>query len=365
MAGANDEQVAPGAEDAEQLGGAGLRVQHDDEIEEAIRERQGAGPAGLERHPALGVEAEAVDCRPHGSLGAVDTAHPGRGKLAGEEESSLGDSGAHDQHPFRRRHAQDGRRQRRERGRTHSRDVLTARPAARSPRVPAVQGQGPDRRLIILAGFALIAVAVVAAILIGRSGGGSEGGSSTTAGPNGCKEVEPPEPKQVSLKAPKQTVQKGEKLTAVVRTSCGTFDIALATGEAPKTANSFAYLAEEGFYDDLTFHRVIPGFVVQGGDPLGTGSGGPGYSVDERPPGNLSYTKGTVAMAKTGAEPPGRSGSQFFVVVEPDAGLPPEYALVGKVDKGYDVVARIAKQGTPEGTPKQTIVMEKVTIEHG
>jgi peptidyl-prolyl cis-trans isomerase B (cyclophilin B) len=225
--------------------------------------------------------------------------------------------------------------------------------------------QGSDRRLIILAVFALIAVAVVAAILISRSGGDDGDDSTTTASANRCKEVEAPKPKRVSLSAPQQTVEKGEKLTAIVETSCGTFDIALDTTRAPKTTNSFAYLAEEGFYDDLSFHRVAPGFVIQGGDPLGTGTGGPGYSVDEKPPANLSYTKGTVAMAKTSAEPPGRSGSQFYVVTAADAGLPPEYALVGKVDEGYDVVERIDKLGTPSEKPKQTVLIEKMTIEKG
>jgi len=223
--------------------------------------------------------------------------------------------------------------------------------------------QGTDRRLFILAGFAVVAIVVVAAILISRGGGGDD--SSTTASSDGCKEVEAPAPKKVSLKAPPQTVKKGEKLTAVVETSCGTFEIALATKEAPKTVNSFAYLAEEGFYDELTFHRIVPEFVIQGGDPEGTGSGGPGYSVVEKPPANLAYTKGVVAMAKTGAEPPGTSGSQFFVVTGADAGLPPEYALVGKVDKGMDVVERIGKLGTPAEQPKQTVLIDKVTIEKG
>ena len=118
--------------------------------------------------------------------------------------------------------------------------------------------------------FALIAIGVVAAILIGRSGGGSD--STTVASAAGCKQVEAPKPKHVSLQAPKQTVKAGEKLTAVVKTSCGTFEIALDTERAPKTANSFAYLADEGFYDDLTFHRIVPEFVIQGGDPLGTGT---------------------------------------------------------------------------------------------
>src|SRR5215217_5064016 len=108
--------------------------------------------------------------------------------------------------------------------------------------------QGPDRRLIILVVFAVVAIGVVAAILIGRGGGDDD--STTTASASGCKRVAKPKPKQVSLSAPKQTLKKGEGVTAVVATSCGTFEIALDTTRAPKTANSFAYLAEEGIYDD-------------------------------------------------------------------------------------------------------------------
>ena len=138
-----------------------------------------------------------------------------------------------------------------------------------------------DPRLVILAVFALAAVAVVAAILIGRSG---DGDSTASTAEGECKKVVAPAAKNVSLKAPKQTVQKGEELTAVVETSCGTFDIALDTTRAPKTVNSFVYLSEKGFYDGLTFHRIAPGFVIQGGDPLGNGQGGPGYTVVEAPP---------------------------------------------------------------------------------
>lgn len=224
-------------------------------------------------------------------------------------------------------------------------------------------GTQPDRRWIILAAFALIAVGVVAAILISRGGGSDD--SSAAAGAEGCEQVEAPQPKQVSLKAPKQVLKKGEEATAVVATSCGSFEIALDTERAPKTANSFAYLAEEGFYDDLTFHRIVPEFVIQGGDPEGTGAGGPGYTVVEKPPPNLAYTKGTVAMAKSSAEPPGSSGSQFYVVTGADAGLPPEYALVGKVSEGMDVVERIGKLGTQAEKPKQTILIESITIEKG
>jgi peptidyl-prolyl cis-trans isomerase B (cyclophilin B) len=229
-----------------------------------------------------------------------------------------------------------------------------------------MEGQ-KDWRWVILAAFAAMAAIVVGVILVSRGGGGGGSDSSTAAktGANGCKQVEAPQPKQVKLKAPEQTVRPGEKLTAVVETSCGSFEIALDTKRAPKTTNSFAFLAEEGFYDDLTFHRVVPGFVIQGGDPLGTGLGGPGYKVVEKPPANLAYTKGIVAMAKSSGEPPGTSGSQFFVVTGADAGLPPEYALVGKVSGGMDVVERIGKLGTAEEKPKQTVLIEKMTIEKG
>jgi peptidyl-prolyl cis-trans isomerase B (cyclophilin B) len=227
--------------------------------------------------------------------------------------------------------------------------------------------QQPDRRWIVLAVFALIAVGIVAAVLLSDGGGGdsSDDTSATEANAGGCEEVKAPEPKTVSFKAPEQVLEAGEEATVVMKTSCGTFEIALDTERAPKTANSFAFLAEEGFYDDLTFHRVAPGFVIQGGDPEGTGTGGAGYSVDEEPPPNLSYTKGVVAMAKSSADPPGRSSSQFYVVTAPDAGLPPEYALVGRVTEGFDAVTRIEKLGTPEETPKQTVLIEEATLERG
>jgi peptidyl-prolyl cis-trans isomerase B (cyclophilin B) len=217
-----------------------------------------------------------------------------------------------------------------------------------------------DRRWIVLAVFALVAVGVVAAILIGRSGGDGNSGSTGAAG---CEEVPEPKAKRVSFDKPKQTVEKGEEVSARIETSCGDFTIALDSTRAPKTVNSFVFLSEEGFYDGLPFHRIVPDFVIQGGDPLGNGTGGPGYSVDEKPPANLAYTKGVVAMAKTSAEPPGRSGSQFYVVTGADAGLPPEYALVGEVSEGMDVVERIGKLGTPTEEPKQTVIIKHAVIE--
>ncbi len=229
-------------------------------------------------------------------------------------------------------------------------------------------GAPKDRRWIILAVFALIAVVVVGAILISRSGGddGNSSGTSATTAQGDCKKVEAPAPKNVSLKAPEPEIEAGEEQTAVVETSCGTFKIELDTKQAPKTTNSFAYLAEEGFYDGLDFPRIAPGFVIQGGSPTGDTTGDAGYSIEEKPPANLEYTKGVVAMAKSSAEPPGRSGSQFYVVTAADAGLPPEYALVGKVSEGMDVVETIGKLAKPNTEePKQTVLIESITIEPG
>ncbi len=247
-----------------------------------------------------------------------------------------------------------------------------------------MQGEEVDRRWMILAGFAVLAAVIVGVILISRSGGSDNSGSKSTASKEtpakekpakekpakaenaACKEVEQPEPREESLPKPKMTTKKGEKVTAVVETNCGTFDIELATKEAPTIANSFAYLAEEGFYDELTFHRIVPEFVIQGGDPQGTGAGGPGYEVVEAPPSNLKYTLGTVAMAKTSEAPSGASGSQFYVVSGPQGEtLPPEYALVGHVTKGLSVVETIGELGGPEEKPTQPVVIEKMSIERG
>jgi peptidyl-prolyl cis-trans isomerase B (cyclophilin B) len=223
----------------------------------------------------------------------------------------------------------------------------------------------PDRSWSIRAVLALVAAFAVALAFTACGGDSDDDTTATTTEDKGCKQVAAPNPKSVSFKAPKQVLKQGEKATAVIKTNCGTFEIVLDTERAPKTANSFAFLVEEGFYDDLTFHRVVPGFVIQGGDPEGTGTGGPGYTVDEAPPANLSYTKGVVAMAKSEVDPPGRSGSQFYVVTAPDAGLPPEYALVGRVTEGFDVITQIEALGGPEEKPSQTVLIEEATIERG
>jgi peptidyl-prolyl cis-trans isomerase B (cyclophilin B) len=175
--------------------------------------------------------------------------------------------------------------------------------------------------------------------------------------------VSAPPAKEVQLARPRERLQGTAK--AKVETSCGTFTVALDVTRAPRTTSSFAYLARHGVYDDTAFHRIVPGFIIQGGDPTGRGTGGPGYFVDEPPPQSLSYTRGIVAMAKSAAEPPGRSGSQFFVVTEADAGLTPDYALVGWVASGFDVVQRINELGTSTGKPKAPVIIRGITIEGG
>lgn len=220
----------------------------------------------------------------------------------------------------------------------------------------------------------VVALALIVLALGACGGGGDEEGEgaageepAASSAEGECEAAEASSPKKVNLDPPPPK-PSAPKLTAVVATSCGSFDISLDTRRNPKTAASFEYLAENGVFDGTPFHRIVPGFVIQAGDPAGTGSGpGPGYSVDEPPPSDTAYTKGVVAMAKTEIEPPGRSGSQFFVVTAADAGLPADFAVAGEVSAGMEVVDRIAELGDPAsggtGVPLQVVVIDSVTIE--
>ena len=184
------------------------------------------------------------------------------------------------------------------------------------------------------------------------------------ASQNGCEKVDKPAPKpDGGQKPPDKPLGPDEHPELVFQTNCGSFTVRLDPKLAPKTGASLVKLATNGFYDNTIFHRIVPGFVIQGGDPTGTGTGGPGYSTVDKPPADARYTKGVVAMAKTAAEPPGTSGSQFFVVTPADAGLPPDYAIVGKVVDGLDVVERIGKLGNPATElPTKRVVIEKATV---
>jgi cyclophilin family peptidyl-prolyl cis-trans isomerase len=218
-----------------------------------------------------------------------------------------------------------------------------------------------------------VLLAVLAALMLALSacGGGDEEAESTPtpepqspAQASGCEQVEAPAPKEdAKLAKPKDRLERGGKYTATVTTSCGEFVIELDAKRAPRTGGSFKYLADKGFYDGLTFHRIVGGFVIQGGDPSGDGTGGPGYTVVEAPPSGLSYTKGIVAMAKGGNEPPGASGSQWFVVTAEDAQLPPDYALLGKVTQGQEVVDRIGVlPTTADEQPAEPVVIRSVKV---
>ncbi len=168
--------------------------------------------------------------------------------------------------------------------------------------------------------------------------------------------------------APEQVLEPGLDYRARIVTSCGTIVVNLYEDRTPKTANSFVFLAREGFYDGTIFHRVEPGFVIQGGDPTGTGEGGPGYTVEDElvAARHEGYPAGTLAMANAG---PNTNGSQFFLTLGQAGQLPPNYTVFGRVIEGLDVVERIGglpvhgDPGTGMQVPDEVVYVEAITIE--
>jgi cyclophilin family peptidyl-prolyl cis-trans isomerase len=151
--------------------------------------------------------------------------------------------------------------------------------------------------------------------------------------------------------------------TVHVQTNLGAFDIRLFVEGSPCTTSSFASLVRKRFFDGTRFHRIVPGFVIQGGDPTGTGRGGPGYTVVDKPSIYTAYIRRTVAMAKTAAEPPGTAGSQFFIVTGRMASLPSDYAVLGEISRGMDVVQRIGRLGDPvTEQPTRRVIVRRMTI---
>jgi peptidyl-prolyl cis-trans isomerase B (cyclophilin B) len=204
----------------------------------------------------------------------------------------------------------------------------------------------------------LLVLLPILVLLVGCGGGkndnASSGGGSMNCEIGGDKS-----------KADLADLDQDKTNSIVVDTSKGSFTFELATETSPCTSASFAGLVNKGFFDNLTFHRIVPGFVIQGGDPEGSGMGGPGYSTVDAPPQDTQYKKGLVAMAKTQAEPAGTSGSQFFVVTGPDVSLPPDYAVLGTVTDGMDVVEKIGKLGNPadpSGAPTETVKIDKMEL---
>ena len=159
---------------------------------------------------------------------------------------------------------------------------------------------------------------------------------------------------------PDLTIDLGAEHTAVIHTNKGDVTVELYAVDAPQTVNNFVFLASEGFYDGVIFHRVISGFMIQGGDPTGTGSGGPGYKFrDELGHSKSSYERGTLAMANSG---PNTNGSQFFIM-HADYGLPNQYSIFGKVTEGLEVVDQIAATATSAGDrPHDDIVISSIDV---
>ena len=159
---------------------------------------------------------------------------------------------------------------------------------------------------------------------------------------------------------PPMCIDVTRRYSAEMVTSKGTMTIALDPVAAPKTVNNFVFLARYHYFDGIFFHRVIPGFVLQGGDPRGTGTGGPGYEFEDELPRPGRYELGSLAMANAG---PNTNGSQFFVISGPSGvRLPPQYSLFGKVVNGLDVVAAVDALGTSSGKPKERVTIVSMTI---
>lgn len=211
------------------------------------------------------------------------------------------------------------------------------------------------------------------ALVLAGCGGGGKGGTTeqaaaptttaSTSASNPCTKATVHQHPNGGYKDAHLKLDPAKTYKLVFHTNCGAFTVTLDQKSAPHAAASLVSLAKRGFFNDTFFHRIVPGFVIQGGDPTGTGTGGPGYETHDTVAANADYAHGVVAMAKTGAEPAGTAGSQFFVVTGQDAGLPPDYAIVGKVTDGLDVVDLIGTFGDQTEQPSVAVVISKVDVE--
>jgi peptidyl-prolyl cis-trans isomerase B (cyclophilin B) len=218
-------------------------------------------------------------------------------------------------------------------------------------------------RLPLLLGATIVAATIAATPAQAASSAGCSSAKPPTAGK--------PRP---GFKKPATVLAKGKRYAIVMRTTCGTIRIVLDRKLGGAIPNSIAFLAKKHFYDGLTFHRVVADFVLQGGDPRGDGSGGPGYQVVGTPPRSYRYKLGDFAMAKTASAPAGGSGSQFFVIS--GAGgtqLPPDYGILGHATDNASLatIRRIAalatlacgnSQGCPPSRPVWIITARLVTL---
>lgn len=201
---------------------------------------------------------------------------------------------------------------------------------------------------MIFAAIAVLIVAVLAFILYRQTPKNTSSNANVIANDNQSEKLEvennpssTDNTNTMDLAKPDLTIDSTKKYTAMLETTEGTIKIQLHADKTPITSNNFVYLARNKFYDGTIFHRVIDGFMIQGGDPTGTGSGGPGYKFDDEPF-DGEYTRGTVAMANAG---PDTNGSQFFIM-HADNPLPKNYVIFGEVIEGMEVVDKIATAET-------------------
>jgi peptidyl-prolyl cis-trans isomerase B (cyclophilin B) len=190
---------------------------------------------------------------------------------------------------------------------------------------------------------------------------GTETEAETDAAPPGCPATDGSEPQQRDFdEPPPMCLTEGTQYSAVVTTNFGEYTIELDAEQAPLTVNNFVTLARYKYFDDTECHRIIPDFVVQCGDPTATGTGNPGYRIDDELPDAGEYQVGSVAMANSG---PNTNGSQFFVITGPQGeALSPDFSLFGQVTDGLDTVAALDATGTPGGSPSETVRIESVEI---
>jgi peptidyl-prolyl cis-trans isomerase B (cyclophilin B) len=228
-------------------------------------------------------------------------------------------------------------------------------------------------------------LALAAAVLLAGCGGGGKHAetiapvttTTTAAKPATTKPATPkaktasdgailePGVKPITTPAERRPLDPRRTYQVVVKTSEGNFTIRLDQKQSPHAAASFAALARKGYFNDTIFHRIVPGFLIQGGDRTGTGTGDPGYIVVDRPPAHTKYTRGTVAMAKRQGEPAGSAGSQFFIVTKQRLFLPALYAVLGHVASGLAVVQKIGKLGdvNTEKPSKQVVILHATVQE--
>ncbi len=211
------------------------------------------------------------------------------------------------------------------------------------------------KKLILLLAALSLAVLIIAACSGSEPPTATSAPQTSTTGESTIKQYNDP---------PAMSINPEKSYTAKLKTNHGEVTIELYAADAPVTVNSFVFLARDNFYDGVIFHRVIEGFMIQGGDPTGTGTGGPGYRFEDEIVPSLTFAEpGLLAMANAG---PGTNGSQFFITVTPTPHLNGNHTIFGKVTTGYDVVLAISQVDTgPRDKPASDVVIESVDITEG